>query len=1340
MTTSYVPRGMAPTGAEQFRKDLNSKETLATADAVHADDRLRAQQEANRKQLEAEEAAKAQQQQDQAVQAAEQQNPVMAGVQEAGRAVAGGAIDAMESVTGTAEKLLTGQLMNPEFKPTWLEVADEKEPMTRTVWGSLLRGISEYGVLAVLTRRAAKGAKAARVPGATALSNALKADKASSKGGKVVRTATKGMLEGAAVDFMASYSEGETLSTELKKLMPWMPTPLATDPDDSPLERRVKSMVESAGIGLVGDFGFAWLRAKNAAKNPIVPPESTLKEHERIGRDLAKVEKILATKAEAHRPGSLAEGLTPQDLEVLRADPDYRGAEEAAKQLKQDFRRIERELDPKLRLESQVVSSADARQKNFDEKVKQALADDPEGLEPNPWVNPPLFDRPDKALNTPKGYFQNLRQAYMMASDPFQAAGRRVAVYTESALEKRLSQFDPDRRKVIEDVAKGIEVELSTRAGDADIDGMKGFNAAQLRRLSAARYLDLIDEIAESPEDLEPLRKALLEAPVDPISRTNAVTGETQQFLGLVDHKAVEMLIHTTAGEISDYASVASSLSGVMDNSRQVDALLNRMQFMLAETGRSKFLRGFELQGLKGTSADMTAKIKQIDDDVMAYIKDLRKAFNEDPQMLDGYLEALKLADGKPMAFDKMYEHAKKRFGNPFSLGSLTGTEKNAFLGEMQAMAINSVLSGPKTLMRAMIGNGMMMWMRPVTTILGGVMSGNPKGVALGMASLRAVQEAQGEALKMALTSFRANVGQRQPMSQFGGVDRRFLTQSDDWRTLGKIIDAGPDNGVKAVYRFTDMLYSFNSHWATNYPQLAMNSLDDATNVVMARMDAKIRAVNKAWDETGGKNIGDLSRTYEKTLREETLGVDAITGMNAYAKRLSEEASLRLPMPDQLQRIDELFNSTPAIKPFFLFMQTGYNALDVVRKHTPILAEFTAEYKAIMGATPDALDSVRQYGITDPGQLLEAQMVMKGRVAVGYMSVSSAVGLYLAGGLTGNGPYDKEQRNVWMQTGWRPRSIKVPGQNEWISYDSLEPFTSFLSLVADIGDNTTNLGEPATQNFLAKVGFLVAQNVTNKSFLQGIIELSDFLSGNPGQAVGSTVNLVNNQLPWASVRREIANLINPGMRELDNDFSSALQRLANANPGFKADLPLKYDILDGSVVRAGEPLQRLWNFASPIQVNWSDTPTRRTLRETGYDVAKKFSKDSHGNKLDPEKRSRMQNLIGQQNLEKQLAALFTKPEIKKEMETYAKLRSLGVKTATGTGADRYGLDLKDTKFYQAIDTLFTDAQKRAEAQLYQEYPDLRRVTVGRRAIELQQREGQPNAAMQRILEYSKQNQ
>jgi len=1328
MTSSYIPRGMVPTGAGEARREAATQEALATSEAVSADDQLRAQQEAQRAELETQDAA-AQEGQLQQTEKAAGSKPmgVMENLAEAGGAVVGGVIDAAESVGGTTEKLLTGQIADPHFKPTWLQVADEKEPLTRTVWGGLLRGIAEYGTLAVLTRRAARGAKAMRVPGATALSQALNTDKAASRGGKLVRMATKGVLEGAAVDFMSSYSEGETLSNNLKELMPWLPTPLAIEDDDTPLERRAKNVLEGVGLGLAGELALGWRRASVAAKGAKLPPEPKLQQYQQLEKDYKKAQKVLTEKEASFKGGQT---LTAEEKAVLRAsDPDYSGAEQLTKAIKKQYTELDLELNPKSKGEARIAKDADSRQANFDEKVKNVLADDPEGLEPNAWVNSPLFDRPDKALFTPgtgKAYYKNLRDAYIMAMDPTQANGRRVAVYTEAALEKRLAQFDPDRRKIIQEVAKGIDVELNETPFA---------EAKQLRNLSTARYLDLLDEVVDNPDDLEGLKKMLTEGAVDPRDRTNALTGTQERFLGLVDHRAVEMLIHTTAGEISDLATVARTLDGSMDNSRSVDALVNRMKFMLAETARAKYISGFDLQGLKADSGAMPARLQQIDMQVDSSMKDLRMIFDTNPELARGFLDAAVLANGSPKSLNEMYEVLKKRFSMPgfkdFFDGAVPAEESNELIRQWQAVSINGILSGPRTLARATLGGSLMTYTRPVMTALGGLVSGDPKGFALGLSSMEAAMSATTEAWRAARNTIITNINGEMNVtgSRVTEAVGRYASRQE-WTDLGRIINAGPDTAPKVWYRITDALFNFNSWIGAKYPNVFMQGLDDGTSVIMSRVDAKVRAFSKAWDETGGKDMKELVSKYT----DEFLANQNPQTLSDYAKRMSEEASLRLPLPEYMKRLEPAFN-IPAVKPFFLFMKTGVNALELVKKHTPILATFSDEYRDVMAATSDNLDKVRVYGINDPGQLLEAQMLMKGRIAAGYVAVGSAISLYLSGKLTGNGPIDRAERDVWMQTGWKPRSFKVG--DTWVEYTALEPFNSFLSTVADIGDNSNSLKEPGTEQMFQKVSWMIAQNITNKSFLQGIVDLGgiiDAVSSGSLDKIGSTfANQMNSFIPYAGARRELSNIMNPGMRELDYDLQSTFQRIQNANPYFKGELPEKYDILDGSLVGWTPPIQRLINSVSPLRFTGTDTPTRQTLRESGYEVVRKFKTDSNGNKLTPEQRSKMQFLIGQQNLEGQLEKLFAKPAIKAEMESYAKMRDMGIKSRD---ADKqYGLDVKASKFYQAIDTLFTQAQKRAEAQLHQEYPNLRRAAVERTAVEIQQQEGRPDAAIQRILNY-----
>lgn len=104
-------------------------------------------------------------------------------------------------------------------------------------------------------------------------------------------------------------------------------------------------------------------------------------------------------------------------------------------------------------------------------------------------------------------------------------------------------------------------------------------------------------------------------------------------------------------------------------------------------------------------------------------------------------------------------------------------------------------------------------------------------------------------------------------------------------------------------------------------------------------------------------------------------------------------------------------------------------------------------------------------------------------------------GLYATLGddmLSGSGPLDPEANMLKQQTGWRPYSIRIG--NEWKSYQRLEPFSSLLGMLAD-------MKEGQKQGDFEKVGTSaqralgsVAENITNKTFLSGLENLSNAFS------------------------------------------------------------------------------------------------------------------------------------------------------------------------------------------------------------------------------------------------------
>ena len=57
---------------------------------------------------------------------------------------------------------------------------------------------------------------------------------------------------------------------------------------------------------------------------------------------------------------------------------------------------------------------------------------------------------------------------------------------------------------------------------------------------------------------------------------------------------------------------------------------------------------------------------------------------------------------------------------------------------------------------------------------------------------------------------------------------------------------------------------------------------------------------------------------------------------------------------------------------------------------------------------------------------------------------------WMRGDLNGNGPVDRQKRQMWLDAKWEPRTIKLGAVR--VGYDQFEPFNLIMSTIADVGD------------------------------------------------------------------------------------------------------------------------------------------------------------------------------------------------------------------------------------------------------------------------------------------------
>ena len=150
-----------------------------------------------------------------------------------------------------------------------------------------------------------------------------------------------------------------------------------------------------------------------------------------------------------------------------------------------------------------------------------------------------------------------------------------------------------------------------------------------------------------------------------------------------------------------------------------------------------------------------------------------------------------------------------------------------------------------------------------------------------------------------------------------------------------------------------------------------------------------------------------------------------------------------------------------------------------------------------------------------------------------------------------------------------------------------EPFNNVLAAIADVGDNQRLMGSEWTEQHLAGIAFIIGKGMISKTYMQGLEQLTDVLGNDPRKLEKIAGNLANNTIPLSSLRNEIGRLLNPQMRELN---SGMMEQIRNRNLMFEGltddQLPMKYDILNGKAINDWHPLTRMFNFFSPVQLNF----------------------------------------------------------------------------------------------------------------------------------------------------------
>ena len=792
--------------------------------------------------------------------------------------------------------------------------------------------------------------------------------------------------------------------------------------------------------------------------------------------------------------------------------------------------------------------------------------------------------------------------------------------------------------------------------------------------------------------------KELLEARPDTIDGIDVWTSKNVVIADLVVGSLLKQLrdLGTAGREIAD-------LVDLQDIDGPAKQVVDTMLTALYETKKARFVKSdtFRELGLgKKSKKTVEEATQQVMEDTKESIMSILKIAKDDPDddMLNALFEAFSMMDNVNTLDDFDAWARKTILGGALEKGGPQRT--GATIRELEGVMSHSILSGPKTPARAIMGTSTATFLRPMAQALGALIRAPFNGdVATVRASLASVN-AMIEAVPESFTLFRSKLN-----SYWKGDIRsiktryvEFTKEDANWEILRRWAeDSGRATpGETAAFRIANTARQMNNSNFLTYSTKIMAATDDAFAYILGRAKMREKAMRKVMElqDNGIKTpeiTPQLMKAYEDDFYSQIFDANGniIDEATQFARK---EVTLTQDLTGFAKGLNDVFSAAPLAKPFFLFARTGVNGLALTGKYTPGFNFLVKEFNDIAFANPADLTDVAKYGITSAEELANARALQTGRLAIGSAVTFMAVNAWMRGDLNGNGPVDRQKRQLWIDSRWEPRTIKLGAVR--VSYDAFEPFNLIMSTIADIGDASELMGEEWTENELGKIALVVAQAVTSKSYLAGIQSFVDLFAGRPGQTGRIAAGLINNQVPLAGLRNELGKLFTPYMREINSGIVQSIRNRNLLSENFTGDpLNIKYDMLKpNSPIKDWDFMTRLFNAASPITLNLEQSEGRQFLFESGYDLRQSTYYAPDGTNLTdhPYIRSQFQKALGSLNLELELN------KYAKNKKMLASMKRMYEDIRSGRRAD---FDARDYYHNIVIAQLFRNAKKKAWNQI-----------------------------------------
>ena len=1041
---------------------------------------------------------------------------------------------------------------------------------------------------------------------------------------------------GAFVDATNKLNEkDDNLQGSLKKMFPatfqWISDDWATLDSDTPDVKRLKNIYEGIGLGIFTDLLLGSAKLLNAARG-------------------------------ARR--------------ITRVIPEGESA-------KAYFARI-KDVDPADAEDAYVLSAA-SREEALDNLGEYNLANANGNLdEPLKGVHDVFdYDEIGTRSQDPLGVHGAAIDAARIQGNNATTYGRLGSVMTEAALKNGVKAENLTKRMIVKQIANEIK-----QGGKYSVDlaqgGKLSWDEIDKAGTNLAAYISdpsmdpsmvrgILDEFKNSYKDLEV--KAL--GNVGYNAAMKSIRSYLDEYFNLDTIKAQAYVTTSLGGQISDLAEGARIADGTNAVAAAQEMIRDRIKYLMVEKGLASYqlaagtalLRVWKEQptskalkaAAKNAKEGTDAQIKEIASRAENLDRTLKILAEEKPEFRNAFIMAYEYSDGNVDTITKLNRYFEESLPNYVSKAIYDQNPDipNQLVQGAWSNIYNSVLTSISTPLKAGFGNTALMLAKPLSVIGGAALSGDIKAVKRGWYQYSAFMDTFKRGLSHMSMVYRKAA---QDPTSVGYIVRDDIAIKNE-RTMevlheyAKASEAAGESGPMVLYNQAEALHDMSNHPWMRFGANAMTAFDGFTRAVLAAAETR----GQVWDKfvDGGRTLDAKAlkdaeqEIYEKMFDKSGMITDSAVD------HASREIALNLDNP-AVKNISAFVERNKFMKPFLMFPRTSANMIGMMNKFSPV-SIFMKDYNrlALPGVDftgEEIVEILQSKGIKVTGNLevdgqafQRLRQEIRGRKAIGTLTVMGAAGLFMNDSIHGNGHFDKERQKVRRELGWKPKSYKG-WDGKWYSYEWLGPLGDWLALTADVMDNFDSVTEADLATNLNKMGFILAANLTDKSMLAGLEPMNDVLRGNPAAMSRWAASFASSLAPFSGARNELGRLMSPELREVDMEF---LQLLRNRNKYLdlvepQGALPKKYDWIDGKEVGFTENFfVRGWNAFMPMKIGDEISPERQFLMDIEYDSRPLFNSNGKGVKYTPAERSELYSLMGKQGrFKKELAKIMKSTEAK----------------------------------------------------------------------------------------------